>query len=711
MDAVDLQSLLTAIYGDLKETETNEWSAERDAEFSLQDIETPDGINLRFYTNVSFKSGDGNALSKYFTVKINECGLSVTLCRDVVPKYFPKIMQGDLYLKDPFYVASTDYRLMQSNLCSTYFGYIDGAYDATTSNAGNINQESNHNIFTEAFEKYSWSSYPRALPNKVYGSLIIDGGHLSDLNGVPHIIGNEGHRNCLWLKNYDSKIIDLRKFKFGSLILEDCCFQKLVGLPEVMDFLIIKEGRKFEQGRLKYRHHFDIQFPEIVRNKFSIQSQGFAVGRKPTYNIGDMIVYGAVSLRDVYIDGNLYLENHDGDLWTDPSAYLELDNVNTIKGETYTGNLTVIVDKTLRGIRIENSDIPEFNTPTSHASTIICKNLKKANLPEAEPRISGNTMIFDNCDTSVLRTLCNNSQSKSNVKILGILGEFESNTALDLTPFTGLSALLIDGRQRDANQLDNKPLLLKLPYIEPIDEQYEKYLPHTSNLFFPDLFQLTMNTNEIQIWVAEYETNFTECGIIKNANAANTKQYAVVFANLLPYTLSCNWESIKDVQYDFVKVKIHNPFEFFAKFGDKFPHSLYGVLFEEFALTGQYKKLFEGRLTVKQTPHDEACMDFFSNFADYLDLMNQIGKPITNVAPLVEGIITPETIQHFTDETPSDYISGYDFTDRFFSNYCFAHYNTITNKRADENYLKSVFRPIFDVQAREIMTQMMTGGF
>ena len=310
MYVCDLNNLLSAIYGDLDRAEDN-ISFSDTSDCTLQSIDTPNGLNLLFSTKVSFNSGDREALRKFFTTKINKCSLSVDLCRDVIPDYFPKIMQGTLYLKDPTYETTIDYSRLPSFLCTTYRGLINRMCDIAGLGPDDINPEINKQKFEEAFSHYSWSNYPRALPKKVYGSLIVDGKHLTDLNGVPRIIGTDDDPKCLWLKNYDSKIIDLSDFKFGSLILEECCFQKLIGLPKVLDILIIKEGRKFENGNLKYKHHFDIEFPKIVRTKFVIDSQGFMAGRKPTYNIGDMHAYGIVGLRNVYIDGNLTIEEED----------------------------------------------------------------------------------------------------------------------------------------------------------------------------------------------------------------------------------------------------------------------------------------------------------------------------------------------------------------------------------------------------------------
>lgn len=708
MNVCDLNNLLTAIYGDLDGAEDNT-SFSDTSDCTLQSIDTPNGLNLLFSTKVSFNSGDEVALRKFFTTKINKCSLSVDLCRDVMPDYFPKIMQGTLYLKDPTYETTIDYSRLPSFLCTTYRGLINRMYDTAGLGSDDINPEINKQKFEEAFSHYSWSNYPRALPKKVYGSLIVDGKHLTDLNGVPRIIGTDDDPKCLWLKNYDSKIIDLSDFKFGSLILEECYFQKLIGLPKVLDILIIKEGRKFENGNLKYKHHFDIEFPKVVRTKFVIDSQGFMAGRKPTYNIGDMHAYGIVGLRNAYIDGNLAIEEED-DGCVHFGTTLELTNVNSTKGKPFCGNLTVNVNRGLEHLLIENSDMPEFNKPIPNASIAICKRLNTPNLPETKPCIAARTMIFDDCDESVLRAVCNNNFSKSNVGILGIFGKLNANKTLDLTEFTKLDALLINGRQWDIKLIDDKPLSIKLPYIKPMDESDNRFKPSCSDLFFPDLTDISLTgAHIINSWVSDYVAPFTEANIIYGEGTNKTPQDMVVFSNLLPYTLECNWDAIKDVKYDFEKVKIHNPFEFFDKIGGTVPNFEVKLLFESFSLSEKYKPSFESKLLDKNGSLSETYLDYFFGFTNYLDIMHSLGKPIADVAPLVDGIITYEVVQKGIFEL-SEIGSDDDFGERFVTRYS-AKFNQISRKYADIDYLKQVLVPVLNEKASELLTQMTVGGF
>lgn len=707
MNVCDLNNLLTAIYGDLERAEDN-ISVIDTSDCTLQSIDTPNGLNLLYSTKVTFNSGDREALRKFFTTKINKCGLSVDLCRDVMPDYFPKIMQGTLYLKDPTYETTIDYSRLPSFLCTTYRGLINRMCDTAGLGPDNINPEINKQKFEEAFSHYSWSNYPRALPKKVYGSLIVDGKHLTDLNGVPRIIGTDDDPKCLWLKNYDSKILDLSDFKFSSLILEECYFQKLIGLPEVLDILIIKEGRKIENGNLKYKHHFDIKFPKIVRTKFVIDSQGFMAGRKPTYNIGDMHAYGIVGLRNVYIDGNLILEEED-DGWHFDTT-LELTNVNSTKGKPFTGNLTVEVNRELDNLLIENSDIPKFNKPIPNATIAICKRLNTPNLPETKLCIAARTMIFDECDESVLRAVCNNNFSKSNVRILGIFGKLNTNKTLDLTEFTKLDALLINGRQQDINLIDNKTLSIKLPYIKPKDEAVNRFEPSCSDLYFPNLTDISLTgAHFTNSWVSDYVVPFTEANIIYGKETHKSPQDMVVFSNLLPYTLECNWDAIKDVRYDFEKVKIHNPFEFFDKIGGTVPNFEVKPLFESFSLSEKYKPGFESKLLDKNGSLSKTYLDYFFGFTNYLDIMHSIGKPIADVAPLVDGIITYKVVQKMITELLE--IDGDDdFGERFVSRYS-ANFNQISYKYADTDYLKQVLVPVLNEKASELLTQMTVGGF
>ena len=708
MNVCDLNNLLDAIYGDLERTEDN-ISVIDTSDCTLQSIDTPNGLNLLYSTKVTFNSGDREALRKFFTTKINKCGLSVDLCRDVMPDYFPKIMQGTLYLKDPTYETTIDYRRLPSFLCTTYRGLINRLSDTAGLGPDNINSEINKQKFEETFRHYSWSNYPRALPKKVYGSLIVDGEHLSDLNGIPRIIGTDADPKCLWLKNYDSKILDLSDFKFGSLILEECYFQKLIGLPDVLDILIIKEGRKIENGNLKYKHHFDIKFPKIVRTKFVIDSQGFMSGRKPTYNIGDMHAYGIVGLRNAYIDGNLILEEKD-DGCVHFNTTLELTNVNSTKGKPFTGNLTVEVNRELEHLLIENSDMPEFNKPISYATIAIYKRLNAPNLPKTKLCISASTMIFDDCDENVLRAVCNNNFSKSKVRILGIFGKLNANKTLDLTEFTKLDALLINGRQWDIKLIDDKPLSIKLPYITPMSNTDYRHKPSCSDLYFPNLTEISLTgAHFTNSWVSDYVAPFIEANIIYGEGTHESSQDMVVFSNLLPYTLECNWDAIKDVRYDFEKVKIHNPFEFFDKIGGTVPNFEVKPLFESFSLSEKYKPRFESKLLDKNGSLSETYLYYFFGFTNYLDIMHSLGKPIADVAPLVDGIITYEVVQKGISEL-SEIGSDDNFGERFVTRYS-AKFNQISCKYADIDYLKQVLVPVLNEKASELLTQMTVGGF
>ena len=365
---------------------------------------------------------------------------------------------------------------------------------------------------------------------------------------------------------------------------------------------------------------------------------------------------------------------------------------------------------------IENSDIPKFNKPIPNALIAICKRLNTPNLPETKPCISARTMIFDDCDESVLRAVCNNNFTKSYVSILGIFGKLNTNKTLDLTEFTGLTALLVNGRQQDINLIDNKPLTIKLPYIKPMDEADNRFKPSCSDLYFPNLTDISLTgAHFTNSWVSEYVAPFIEANIIYGEGTHKSPQDMVVFSNLLPYTLECNWDAIKDVRYDFEKVKIHNPFEFFDKIGGTVPNPDVKPLFESFSLSEKYKPSFESKLLDKNGSFGVTYLDYFFGFTNYLDIMHSLGKPIADVAPLVDGIITYEVVQKgITELTELDGDDNFgerdDFGERFVSRYS-AKFNQISRKYADIDYLKQVLVPVLNEKASELLTQMTVGGF
>ena len=89
--------------------------------------------------------------------------------------------------------------------------------------------------------------------------------------------------------------------------------------------------------------------------------------------------------------------------------------------------------------------------------------------------------------------------------------------------------------------------------------------------------------------------------------------------------------------------------------------------------------------------------------------MHSLGKPIADVAPLVDGIITYEVVQKAIFELTE--LDGDDnFGERFVSRYS-AKFNQISRKYADIDYLKQVLIPVLNEKASELLTQMTVGGF
>ena len=183
----------------------------------------------------------------------------------------------------------------------------------------------------------------------------------------------------------------------------------------------------------------------------------------------------------------------------------------------------------------------------------------------------------------------------------------------------------------------------------------------------------------------------------------------VIFSNLLPYTLECNWEAIKDVKYNFKKAKIHNPFEFFDKIGDTIPTLAETLLFESFSLNGKYKPIFETKLLDRNGVFGQTYLSYFFGFTNYLDIMHSLGKPIADVAPLVDGIITYDIVQEMFSESLKIGDDA-DFGTRFVSRYS-VYYNRAMQKDVDTVYLKQVLVPILNEKASELLTQMTVGGF
>ena len=156
-------------------------------------------------------------------------------------------------------------------------------------------------------------------------------------------------------------------------------------------------------------------------------------------------------------------------------------------------------------------------------------------------------------------------------------------------------------------------------------------------------------------------------------------------------------------------MKIHNPFEFFDKIGGTVPNFEVKPLFESFSLSEKYKPSFESKLLDKNGSLSETYLDYFFGFTNYLDIMHSLGKPIADVAPLVDGIITYEVVQKGIFEL-SEIGSDDDFGERFVTRYS-AKFNQISCKYADIDYLKQVLVPVVNEKASELLTQMTVGGF
>ena len=153
----------------------------------------------------------------------------------------------------------------------------------------------------------------------------------------------------------------------------------------------------------------------------------------------------------------------------------------------------------------------------------------------------------------------------------------------------------------------------------------------------------------------------------------------------------------------------------FDKIGGTVPNFEVKPLFESFSLSEKYKPSFESELLDKNGSLSETYLDYFFGFTNYLDIMHSLGKPIADVAPLVDGIITYEVVQKGIFELSEiddddNFGERDDFGERFVTRYS-AKFNQISCKYADIDYLKQVLVPVLNEKASELLTQMTVGGF
>lgn len=259
---------------------------------------TADGDKLLVFNGKEVWLNTPNSLNieTYFTTPIKLYNGNVRISRDVSSRYLPETCGQDLYLMTPVFVDTTNYINADKNGCVNN----ENLPKDTDDEIKKLNEEAFHKLY----DSYSWGDYPTKMPNKVLGSIIVDGANLKDLKGIPTNKDYQEHSlPMLVLKNYKANTINLSNFNLRGLRLENCKFKKLIGLPKVMDTLEIIEEVDILYDQNVFGKLY-IDFPDEV-NTLSLKSIPGLNRCSARFDVGEIKVRKNLTLADVSIEGKI----------------------------------------------------------------------------------------------------------------------------------------------------------------------------------------------------------------------------------------------------------------------------------------------------------------------------------------------------------------------------------------------------------------------
>lgn len=608
-------------------------------------------------TPIDFKSGDFNAVNRYFTTKISSINADVVLSYDVLPRFWPKKLDGTLYLKCPQFIPDVNYDGLRPDKITTFYGKNGGGIAEEPDYSDyeeQIAAKRNEQLFDTNMAKLSWANYARKWDTSFSGGLTIDAQNLKDLKGITNFLGDNCELGNLRIENFEGKVMDLTDFKFARLDLVDCRFDSIKGIPEIMFSLTIKNASRYSNHFDNDIKQFGIKFPRILREDLAIYSEDNKHPEQSLFDFGDMTVLGSLSLKNINAIGKIsqvdVFTEEDVSFKRPSSELVEIINVNRGLDFSYNDKFNVEVSGQLLSIRVENSKTPKCSDLKNNPINVVLKGISGSHLADDSLPYANTSLIFKDCSASVINSFsakCAIANPKDfyTVYIEGL--PQNDDCVLDLSGFKDAGFISVDGYQFDNTQIPNikKKLLMKYP-------QFSK-----SNLNKSSIANFTKMRSTIyemfgqKPWkgrsvdkISEYET----LALKMRRYTANLKDLkpAVSVENFTDrfVDLTFNIEDIDISHFDARDVVWDNPIHILCDLASntkKFDAlSLVTNVFSNLKIPQEYRQQFEDYIDQNEKWRNLAL---FTNVLRYVDAAYRFtGTMPADIEDLFDGAITPK---------------------------------------------------------------------
>ena len=609
-------------------------------------------------TPINFKSGNFDAVNRYFTTKISSINADVVLSYDVLPRFWPKKLEGSLYLKGPQFIPNINYRSLRPDKITTFYGK-HGEEISDESVYSNYEEQivakRNEQLFDTNMTKLSWADYAREWDTSFSGRLTIDAQNLKDLKGISNFLGDNCELGNLTIENFEGEVMDLTNFKFDRLDLVDCRFDSIKGMPEIMFSLTIKNASRYSTPFDNDIKQFGIKFPRILRDDLIVYSEDDKHPEQSLFDFGEMTVLGDLCLKNINSVGKITQPDVLADIVSSfkmrsASKSVEIINVNRSLDFSYNDKFNVELSGAFLSIRVENSKTPKCSDLKNNPINVILKGITGSYLSDDSLPCANTSLIFKDCSVAVINAFsakCATAYPKDFYAVFIEGLPQNSDCTLDLSGFKDAAFISVDGYQFDNTQIPSikKKLLIKCP-------QFSK-----SNLDKSSIANFTkMRTTVYDIFgqkpwkgrsvdkICEYET----LPLKMKRYTANLKDLKPV-VSVENFTdrfadLTFNIEDIEISHFDARDVVWDNPIHILcnlasdAKAPDALP--LVDNVFSNLKIPQEYRQQFEDYVDQNEKWRNFAL---FTNVLRYVDAAYRFtGTMPADIEDLFDGAITPK---------------------------------------------------------------------
>lgn len=609
-------------------------------------------------TPIDFKSGDFNAVNRYFATKISSINADVVLSYDVLPRFWPKKLEGSLYLKGPQFIPDINYGSLRPDKITTFYGKNGGGIAEEpdySSYEEQIAAKRNEQLFDTNMTKLSWANYARKWDTSFSGGLTIDAQNLKDLKGITNFLGDNCELGNLRIENFEGEVMDLTNFKFDRLDLVDCRFDSIKGMPEIMFSLTIKNASRYSTPFDNDIKQFGIKFPRIMRGDLIIYSEDDKHPEQSLFDFGEMTVLGDLCLKNNNSVGKITQSDVLADIVPPfkmrfASKSVVIINVNRGLDFSYNDKLNVELSGSFLSIRVENSKTPKCSDLKNNPINVVLKGISGSYLADDGLPYANTSLIFKDCSAAVINSFsakCDVANPKD-FYVVFIEGlPQNSDCTLDLSGFKDAGFISVDGYQFDNTQLPSikKKLLIKYPQLS------KSKLDKSSIANFTKMRTIIFDMFGQKPWKGRSEDKISEYATL----LLKMKRYTANLKDLKPVVsvenftdrfvdLTFNIEDIDISHFDASDVVWGNPIHILCDLASdtKAPDalSLFDNVFSNLKIPQEYRQQFENYIDQNEKWRNLAL---FTNVLRYVGTAYRFtGTMPADIEDLFDGAITPK---------------------------------------------------------------------